>query len=138
MYWHFVCLQMSTLCLSASLQCFPSDDVFLIFALGSVSRYTVPTVPIHSLGSSACIGYYDLCDEYWQCWNQYFPDNDERMFSKCLGVGVFWQGHCYGDLGKLDHKLQQRWAGVRVLDTGILLLGRMIDPAYNRLWHPAT
>ena len=21
------------------------------------------------------------CDEYWQCWNQYFPDNDERMVS---------------------------------------------------------
>ena len=49
------------------------------------------------------------------------------------GAGVFWQGYCFGDLGKLDHKLQQTWAGVRVLDTGILLLGGMIDPAYNPL-----
>ena len=24
------------------------------------------------------------CDEYWQCWNPYFPDNDERMYRKDL------------------------------------------------------
>ena len=49
------------------------------------------------------------------------------------GAGVFWHGYSSGDVGKLDHKLQQRWAGVRLLDTGILLLGGVIDPAYNRL-----
>ena len=46
MCWHFACLQMSTLCLLVSLleryQCFPREDVCLIFVLGSVSRNTVP------------------------------------------------------------------------------------------------
>ena len=46
MCWHFACLQMSTLWLFISLlehyQCFPHEDVCLIFILGSVSRNTVP------------------------------------------------------------------------------------------------
>ena len=44
--WHFACFQMSTFCLLVSLleryQCFPREDVCLIFVLGSVSRNTVP------------------------------------------------------------------------------------------------
>ena len=36
-------------------------------------------------------------------------------------------------IGKLDHKLQLWWAGVRALDTGILLRGGMIDLSYKRL-----
>ena len=46
MCWHFACLQMSSLCLLVSLleryQCFPREDVCLIFVLWSVSRNTVP------------------------------------------------------------------------------------------------
>ena len=42
----WLCLQMSTLCFSASLlehyKCFPREDVFLILPLGSVSENTVP------------------------------------------------------------------------------------------------
>ena len=45
-YWHFACLQMSTLWLFISLlehyQCFPHEDVCPIFILGSVSRNIVP------------------------------------------------------------------------------------------------
>ena len=44
--WHFACLQISTKSPSASLlehcQCFPREDVFLVFALGSVWGNTVP------------------------------------------------------------------------------------------------
>ena len=67
LWWHFACLQMSTLCLSASLlehfQCFPREDVFLISALGSVRGNTVPrgSIEPYTPGSRECIGYYDLC-----------------------------------------------------------------------------
>ena len=44
MYWHFAFLQMSTLCIFVSLlehyQCFPREDVCLIFVLEILSQYT--------------------------------------------------------------------------------------------------
>ena len=44
--WHFACLQISTMSHSASLlehwQCFPREDVSLVFALGSLPGNTVP------------------------------------------------------------------------------------------------
>jgi len=67
MWCHFACLHMSPLSLSASLlehcQCFPREDVFLIFALGSVRGNTVPrgSIDPYTPRSRECIGYYDLC-----------------------------------------------------------------------------
>ena len=94
--WHFACLQMSTLCKFVSLmehyQCFPSEDMCLIFVLGSVSRNTVPwgvfpnTPPreqeCHVIQYHPCCQWISRntslqCGEYWQSQNQYY--NDERM-----------------------------------------------------------
>ena len=75
---HFACLQMATLSLTASLlercQCFPREDVFLIFTLGSVRENTVcrGSIDPYTPESRECIGYYDLCS-YVDHVIQYHP-----------------------------------------------------------------
>ena len=62
-----ISISREALILSASLleycQCFLREDVFLIFAIGSVWGNTVPrdSIETYTPGSRECIGEYDLC-----------------------------------------------------------------------------